>query len=253
VYSYAGYVVHVGSFESGEIKVGAKAECRVDYERRALIAPNHTMTHVLNFALRTVLLEGAVNAQGMCEQRGSLVDADKLRFDFSWNGSLSADQLRRVEALVGQRIKETLPVYAEVVPLNDATGISGLRCVFGEKYPDPVRVISVGVPVPTLLSDPSNAQWTTNSIEFCGGTHLSNTAQAEDFVIFEESGIAKGIRRISAYTRKGAATARSAAAALLKRLDDMSVMNAGAELVSLNKAIKLEVEWIECHLSYVRP
>lgn len=206
VQAYAGYVVHVGSFPSGSLRVGETTECRVDYSRRALVAPNHTMTHVLNYALRAVLLEGngsGVASQGMCEQKGSLVDADKLRFDFSWSSALTPLQVEQVEGLVRQKIAAGLGVFNEVVPLSQASSISGLRCVFGEKYPDPVRVISVGTPVPELLANPTNPAWTTNSIEFCGGTHLSNTSQAEDFVLFEESGIAKGIRRISAFTRKG--------------------------------------------------
>lgn len=242
VQAYAGYVVHVGKLkEDGNLRVGATAECRVDYERRALIAPNHTMTHVLNFALRTILLNGDSAVQGMCEQKGSLVDADKLRFDFSWNGALTSEQIEKVEALVVKIINSKLPVYAEVVPLNEASKISGLRCVFGEKYPDPVRVISVGVPVDQLLKDPSNPAWDRGSIEFCGGTHLSNTEEAEDFVLFEESGIAKGIRRISAFTRGSAKAARAYARGLFERLTRMDSMEAGEELIALNKAIKLEV------------
>ena len=83
-------------------------------------------------------------------------------------------------------------MYSELVPLSAATEITALRKVFGEKYPDPVRVISVGQPVSALMDDPKNPTWRNGSIEFCGGTHLSNTAEAEDFCIIEENGIAKG-------------------------------------------------------------
>jgi alanyl-tRNA synthetase len=243
VQTYAGYVVHVGTFASTQqLQVGDVVECHVDYARRALIAPNHTMTHVLNYALRTVLLDGAANAQGMCEQKGSLVDQEKLRFDFSWNGALSSEQVERVEFIVNEKIKAGLNVYAQVVPLSLASNISGLRCVFGEKYPDPVRVISVGVSVEELLENPSNSIWSTNSIEFCGGTHLSNTSLAEDFVLFEESGIAKGIRRIQGYTRQGAVTARAVAADLLRRLTEMEATSAGPDLLALNKTIRMEVD-----------
>ena len=242
VQAYAGYVVHVGKLiEPGNLRIGAAAECRVDYERRALVAPNHTMTHVLNFALRSILLNNDSTVQGMCEQKGSLVDAEKLRFDFSWNGALTSEQIEKVEALVVKTIHSELPVYADVVALNEASKISGLRCVFGEKYPDPVRVISVGVPVDQLLKDPSNPAWDSGSIEFCGGTHLSNTADAEDFVLFEESGIAKGIRRISAFTRGSAKAARDYARKIFEQLTRMDSMEAGEELVAMNKAIKLEV------------
>lgn len=97
-----------------------------------------------------------------------------------------------------------------MVPLEEAKKISGLRAVFGEVYPDPVRVISVGQPVDKLLSDPSNEEWSQHSVEFCGGTHLTNTAQAESFVVVEETAIAKGIRRISAVTGEEAVLARRA-------------------------------------------
>ena len=242
VQAYAGYVVHVGRLtDSGRIQIGTTVECHVDYGRRSLVAPNHTMTHVLNYALRTVLLDGGSTVQGMCEQKGSLVDAEKLRFDFSWNGALTAEQIANVEAVVIGKINARLPVFADIVPFDKASSISGLRCVFGEKYPDPVRVISVGVPVDVLLSDPSNPDWLHNSIEFCGGTHLNNTAEAEDFVLYEESGIAKGIRRISALTRDSAKAARDLAHRLLLRLSILESMEAGDDLVVQNKAIKIEV------------
>ena len=244
VQAYAGYVVHVGKLlDNGDLRVGATIDCHVDYERRSLVAPNHTMTHVLNFALRTVLLGEDPAGQGMCEQKGSLVDADKLRFDFSWNGALTSEQIERVEALVIETIYSKLPVYAEVVPLDEASKISGLRCVFGEKYPDPVRVISIGVPVDILLKDPSNPTWNRGSIEFCGGTHLCNTEEAEDFVLFEESGIAKGIRRISAFTRGSAKAARAYSRRLFEQLAQLNSMEVGEELIAMNKTIKVEVSW----------
>ncbi len=120
------------------------------------------------------------------------MDSDKLRFDFSWNGSISVNQLEEVEKIVTSQIQSKLPVYAELVPLSAATEITALRKVFGEKYPDPVRVISVGQPVTALMNDPKNPTWRNGSIEFCGGTHLSNTGDAEEFCIIEENGIAKG-------------------------------------------------------------
>jgi alanyl-tRNA synthetase len=119
--------------------------------------------------------------------------------------------------------------------------ISSLRAVFGEKYPDPVRVVSVGVPISTLLADPLNENWNSYSVEFCGGTHLSNTSQAEDFVLVEESGIAKGIRRIVGYTRVAAAGARDKAASIMARLAELQAAGACDSTMSLSKEIKVEV------------
>lgn len=146
--TYAGYVVHVGSLAEGAaaLKVGDMVDVAVDYERRGFIAPNHTMTHVLNYALKTVLLdeneEGTVVSS--IDQKGSLVDTEKLRFDFTWNGALTNKQVARVESIVNDQISRKIGVFAEVVALNAATQICSLRAVFGEKYPDPVRVIAVG-------------------------------------------------------------------------------------------------------------
>jgi alanyl-tRNA synthetase len=245
VQTYAGYVVHVGTFQSGSITVGDDLTLSVDYDRRALIAPNHTMTHVLNYALKSVLIGDSTSSaealQGMVDQKGSFVDADKLRFDFSWNGALSVSQIARVETIVNERIRAELPVYAEVVPLAEASQISALRCVFGERYPDPVRVISVGQSVQALIADPKNAAWNDLSIEFCGGTHLSNTKDAEDFVLYEESGIAKGIRRISGFTRAGARQARAVAADIIAKLTALESLPGGPELAEASRGIKAQV------------
>lgn len=185
VQSYAGFLLHTGVIEDGEISVGSKAECKVDYERRRDVAPNHSMTHVLNSALREVLGDGV-------EQRGSLCNDEKLRFDFSQKKALSAKQLRKVEKLCQESVAKAETVTAEVMPLAEAEKIDGVRAVFGEVYPDPVRVVSVGG---------------DTSVEFCGGTHVSNTQEAEAFVILEETAVAKGIRRITAVTKGAAVSA----------------------------------------------
>ena len=179
---YGGFILHSGVVEEGEIAVGSFVKCQVDYDRRRDVAPNHSMTHVLNAALRNVLGDGV-------EQRGSLCNEEKLRFDFSHKKAMSAKQLRATEEYCKKVVAEEQEVSANVLPLDDAKAISGVRAVFGEVYPDPVRVVSVG---------------DDTSIEFCGGTHVSNTAEAEAFALVEESAVAKGIRRISAVT-KGAA------------------------------------------------
>ncbi|MEW5320492.1 MAG: hypothetical protein WDW38_011561 [Sanguina aurantia] len=182
----AGYVLHVGELE-GSFAVGDEITCKVDYGRRAQIAPNHTFTHVLNYALRTVLGDHV-------DQRGSIVQPDKLRFDFSNNGALDVTQLLAVEAIVHKALAAALPVHSKEVPLAQAKTILGLRAVFGEVYPDPVRVVVVGKSVDELLAHPTLESNRELSIEFCGGTHLSNTAQACAFALISEEGVAKGTR-----------------------------------------------------------
>jgi len=212
---FGGYVLHIGSLRkpTGEgaaastLRVGARVRADVDYERRSLVAPNHTMTHVLNLALREVLGDGA-------DQRGSTVAADKLRFDFASNKGLTADQLGRVEAIVNEQIDKAFPVHSAVVALKDALSIKTLRAVFGETYPDPVRVISVGVPVEELLRDPAATKWAGVSVELCGGTHIKNTSAAARFALTEEGSISKGVRRIVALTREAAVAAHNRAAEL---------------------------------------
>lgn len=203
---YGQFVMHIGEVVDGTMKVGETAACCVDYKRRSPIAANHTMTHVLNYALRKVLIEqGDGKATTTVDQKGSLVDEFKLRFDFSWNGQLSQEQLAKVEALCIERIEKAVPVDAYVAPLEDATKISSLRAVFGEKYPDPVRVVAVSnSPVPEMLANPQDSQWKEYSVEFCGGTHLKNTKEAEAFALLTEEGIAKGVRRIVAVTQADA-------------------------------------------------
>lgn len=176
---YGGYLLHSGVIEDGEIEVGASATCKVDYGRRRDITPNHSMTHVLNGALRQVLGDGV-------DQRGSLCNDEKLRFDFSHKKALSTKQLRAVEELCQKSISNSEEVTSESMPLEEAQALAGVRAVFGEVYPDPVRVVSIG---------------TETSVEFCGGTHVTNTAEAEAFALVEETAVAKGVRRISAVTK----------------------------------------------------
>jgi alanyl-tRNA synthetase len=183
--TYGPYVLHVcsGADAVGQaVRVGLKLTCHVDYENRSFVAPNHTMTHSLNYALRKVLLgdECEISAKGSVDQKGSLVDSDKLRFDFGWGTALSPEELKAVETMVNNVIQSELTVFAENVPLADAKTICSLRCVFGERYPDPVRVLSVGVDVKELISNPDNAEWYKYSVEFCGGTHLNNTKEVSD-------------------------------------------------------------------------
>lgn len=198
VQSYAGYVLHTGSLIEGQLSVSDKVIASYDELRRWPIRNNHTGTHVLNYALREVLGDGV-------DQKGSLVAPEKLRFDFSHKQALSTAELTKVEGISNEYIKSNKEVYSQDVALGVAKSINSLRAVFGETYPDPVRVVSIGVPVEDLIADPKNEKWHNVSIEFCGGTHVAKTAEIKDLVIIEESGIAKGIRRIVAVTGNDAA------------------------------------------------
>eukprot|EP00922_Rhytidocystis_sp_ex-Travisia-forbesii_P037941 GHVS01056494.1.p1 GENE.GHVS01056494.1~~GHVS01056494.1.p1 ORF type:complete len:1066 (+),score=203.45 GHVS01056494.1:157-3198(+) len=178
------YVMHIGTATTGSVAVGEPVELLVDFHRRGLIAKNHTATHVLNFALRKVVENGEA-----VDQKGSLVDSTKLRFDFNYNGPLPDEKVQQVEDIVNNIIAGSLPVVKVELPFVEAKAIKGLRAVFGEVYPDPVRVVSVG-------QDVSDGD--SQSIEFCGGTHIDNTVEMETFVVISEEGIAKGTRRLVA-------------------------------------------------------
>jgi alanyl-tRNA synthetase len=182
VQSYGGYILHTGVVKEGKLEVGSIVKAKVDYDRRRLTAPNHSMTHVLNAALRTVLGDSV-------DQRGSLCNDEKLRFDFSYKKAMTAKQLAATEKLCQEVVADSQTVTSKVMPLEEAQAIDGVRAVFGEVYPDPVRVVSIG---------------DDTSIEFCGGTHVDNTAEAEAFAIVEETAVAKGIRRITAVTKYAA-------------------------------------------------
>jgi alanyl-tRNA synthetase len=206
------YVLHVGRVPvASDFKVGAEATVTLS-PARVSTEQNHTTTHLANWALREVLGEGV-------QQKGSLVDPEKLRFDFSHNKALADDEIGRVEQLVNESIGRKLKVYAEEAPQEQALKINGLRAVFGEKYPPLVRVVSVGVPVADLLSDPANEKWRQYSVEFCGGTHLTSADEAESFVVTAEESVSKGIRRIVAHTGTAAKEVQTANAAMEKLID----------------------------------
>jgi len=193
VKAFGEYVAHIGHVTKGEIRVNDNVSVKVGPQRRAAVASNHTATHLLNHKLRQVV-------GGDCDQRGSLVAPDKLRFDFTASGPVEPEQLGTVEEKVRADIDAALPVHADLAPLEQARQIHGLRAVFDETYPDPVRVVSVGVPVADLLKSPDDEMWSGTSVEFCGGTHVASTADIGAFALVSEEGIAKGIRRITALT-----------------------------------------------------
>ena len=187
-----GYLLHVGKVRSGTLHVRDAVAAKV-LGGRTFTEKNHTATHLLNWALRQAI-------DGDVLQKGSLVDAEKLRFDFTHGKGVNDDELARTQTLVAQAIAEMIPVYTDTAPQEKALKINGLRAVFGEKYPPNVRVISVGVALRDVLADPGNSRWRDYSIEFCGGTHLTNTSQIEAFTITSEESISKGVRRITGLT-----------------------------------------------------
>ncbi|KAK9823998.1 hypothetical protein WJX72_006880 [[Myrmecia] bisecta] len=208
----AGYVLHIGTAGNGILRVGDSVIAQPDLERRARIEPNHTFTHVLNLALRDVLGNGV-------DQKGSIVLPDKLRFDFSHNGVIDPVKLGKIEAICREHVANSRQVFAKEVALSDAKAINGLRAVFGEVYPDPVRVVSIGKSVEDLLANPGDAANHQYSVEFCGGTHLANTADAKAFALLSEEGIAKGVRRVVAVTAGEAEAAIKTSDALFVKLE----------------------------------
>ncbi|KAL1490632.1 hypothetical protein ABEB36_013293 [Hypothenemus hampei] len=208
-----GYVIHIGNIE-GTLRKGDTVTLYVDSERRRLVMGNHTGTHVLNYALRKILGTEA-------DQRGSLVAPDRLRFDFTNKGAMTVDQVKNVEQNSKDLILKNDKVYAKESNLATAKTIRGLRAVFEETYPDPVRVISIGIPVEDLEKDPFSPLGDGTSIEFCGGTHVKYAGHIGDFVISSEEAIAKGIRRIVALTGPEATRALKRNELLENRLNEI--------------------------------
>jgi len=134
------------------------------------------------------------------DQKGSLVAPDRLRFDFSAKGALSTAEVKQAEEIANNMVKRNEPIYTKNSALANAKAIQGLRAVFDEVYPDPVRVVSVGIPVEDLESDPTGPGASVTSVEFCGGTHIRKAGHIGDFVIVTEEAISKGVRRIIAFT-----------------------------------------------------
>ena len=185
--SAAGQIVHFAIIESGTFILEEKVTAKVDVARRAATRRNHSAAHLLQAALRSVLGEHV-------HQAGQLVDAEKCRFDFTHFAALSADELARIELLVNEKILEALPVLTEEMPI-EAARERGAMALFGEKYGDTVRVVTV----PDF------------SAEFCGGTHVAGTAEIGLFRIVNAASVASGVRRVEAVTGFGVLAALSAA------------------------------------------
>ncbi len=215
--AFGGYVLHIGRATRGKLTLNDTVELDVTNSHRSKVRANHTGTHLLNLALRETLKIDA-------DQKGSLVAPDRLRFDFAANHAVTTEQIEEVSKRVKARIDRDLEVFAMPSPLEEAKKINGLRAVFGERYPDPVRVVSVGVPVDQLLDAPESGQWREYSIEFCGGTHVGRTKEIGDFVILSEEAVAKGVRRITALTGAAAIEARGIAGQIEKQLRELETM-----------------------------
>lgn len=179
----AGKIAHKIKVVEGAVSVGQKAHFAVDKKTRWGVMRNHSCAHLLQAALREVLGEHV-------HQAGQLVDADRLRFDFSHFDAMTAEEKMKVEVLVNTYILEALDIRVEEMPIDEAKKL-GAMALFGEKYGETVRVVTMGEGDETA------------SIEFCGGTHLDNTSRIGLFKIISESSVASGVRRIEAVTGRG--------------------------------------------------
>jgi alanyl-tRNA synthetase len=221
-----GYIQHIGRVVEGELRVGMEATAEIDAERRRGIQRAHSATHILHWALHEVLGKHATQA-------GSKVEADLLRFDFHHGKGLSPEEIERVERLANERIMSASAIEARIMPIGEARRL-GATALFGEKYGDEVRVVSMG----------------GFSREFCGGCHLSNTGEAGPLKILREESISAGTRRITAATglealrimREQSAQLSEAAAVLKAKPEEVAERVAALqrELKELQKAVERE-------------
>jgi alanyl-tRNA synthetase len=224
-------IAHLGVLENGELHVGDSLEAQVDQERRKAIVLNHSATHLLHAALRKVLGKHV-------EQKGSLVAADRLRFDFSHTHALSQDELHSVEEMVNSEIRNNAPAETRVMALDDAVA-AGAMSLFGEKYENDVRVLSIG----------------EFSMELCGGTHVERAGDIGLFKITGESGVAAGIRRVEAVTGRAAyewvvrtdQVLRDVAAMLRGSREDVD--EKVRELVERSRRLEKEVQQLKSKLA----
>ncbi|NOX57663.1 MAG: alanine--tRNA ligase [Planctomycetes bacterium] len=210
-------VLHIGELVSSEFSlvVGAEVQLTVDAPQREQITQNHTATHLLNWALREVLGPAV-------DQKGSLVDPEKTRFDFSHKKPIATDELESIGQWVERKIADNLPVHTKEVTEQASREITTLRAVFGEKYPDRVRVVSIGADIDKMMNTPKDANWMAYSVEYCGGIHVQSTGEIGRFVLTGEEGVAKGIRRLVGLTGERASDAVRAGATLTQEIDALA-------------------------------
>jgi len=221
---------HLGVVKTGELEVGATVAAEVDHSARARTMRNHSATHLMHKALREVL--GA-----HVQQKGSLVDPDKTRFDFAHNAPLGDDEVRRVEAIVNGEILANAPTTARVMPIDEAQKV-GAMMLFGEKYGDEVRVLDIG-----------------SSRELCGGTHVARTGDIGFFKIVAEGGVAAGVRRVEAVTGDNALAwvqaqeAMLGAAAAALKVPAAEIEARIAQLIEGTKAAEKELARLKAKLA----
>ncbi|MCU6748142.1 MULTISPECIES: alanine--tRNA ligase [Lachnospiraceae] len=226
-----GKIGHVGIVTKGMIKTSDKVTLKVDARKRALSARNHSATHLLQKALRTVLGTHV-------EQAGSSVNEDRLRFDFTHFSAVKPEELKKVEQIVNEQIENALPVIVKNMPIEEARK-TGAQALFGEKYGDIVRVVDMG----------------GFSIEFCGGTHVKNTSEIMSFKIISETGVAAGVRRIEALTSNGLMEyydrleKKLKEAALLIKATPENLAEKITHMISENKALHAEVEGLKSKIA----
>jgi len=223
--------LHIGSLSSGELSIGDKVDAHIDEDYRRAVMLNHSATHLMHCALRQVLGEHV-------QQKGSLVDADKLRFDFSHYQPVEPEQIAEIETLVNNQIRGNLKTRAELMDMAAAKN-SGAVALFGEKYGDVVRVLKIG----------------SDSIELCGGTHVPRAGDIGLFKIVFETGIASGIRRIEAVTGEAAVkrfieseTRLETAARKLKASRD-DLLPRIEQLQASNRSLEKQIEALKSRLA----
>lgn len=212
----SGVFGHHGQLVEGALKLGDSVTASVDTQRRARIVRNHSATHIMHKALRQVL-------GGHVQQRGSLVDPDKTRFDFAHDAPMTASQVAQVEEIVNREILANEPTQARVMAFDDAVK-AGAMALFGEKYGDTVRVLDIGT-----------------SRELCGGTHVARTGDIGLFKIVSESGVAAGVRRVEAITGDNAlhwVQSLNATAAEIAALVKSTISDAASRIVQLQDQLK---------------
>ena len=235
----AGVFIHVAEVVEGTIVKGQPAKLEVEHKRRGAIRANHSATHLLHEALRRALGDHVA-------QKGSLNAPDRLRFDFSHSAGLSAAELAQVEAEVNDFIRQNSPVETRIMTPDDARAI-GAQALFGEKYGEEVRVVSMGV----LDGSAKGADGKTYSLELCGGTHVARTGDIGSFVLLGDSASSAGVRRIEALT--GAAALEHLRVQDARLADVAAVLKAPvAEIVDRVKALAEERRALQNEVAQLR-